>query len=326
MMKRMQTKSVVAIVAMIAATGMIVGCGHPTEPGFTDLGRTQIQFFSPPGAQVTVKDCPPRTHNVAEYGPYDNRLEQRPEQFCTFNLPPGRYLFKYVAAEGLPGANVYGELDVKHANCAETAKFQRLAFVPVSLPSEYYTKVDINGNEVFPYRGEAFRTAIDESDLMRLRQGDVVEKVFFVADLKAAEKRRDDLVRDLKVMERKMEYADARFREAYWDYRMDVSDPVKNFFGTDKQFISWEKERQGLQIKYQAMQKRLQRTEALLKGDHVLIRRGMLALATEEIVKPYRDPQSAADSIGEVLLVMRLGGRHMQWGDARHELASNEPN
>ncbi len=326
MTKRMKTGSVIAVAAVVAAAGLLAtGCSqHKMEPGFSDLGRTQIQFFAPPGATVTVKDCPPRSHHIPAYGPYGNRLEQVPEQFSTFNLPPGNYLFKYVSAEGLPGARIYGELCVKHANSAEAAKFQRLAFVPVSLPSEYYHKVEINGNEIFPYRGEAHRTAIDEQDLIRLREGDLIEKVFFVADLKKAEKNRDKLIRDLKVMERKMEYADARFREAYLDYRIDVGDPVANFWGTDKEFIHWEKERQELSIKYEQMQNELKRTEALLKGDRVLVRKGMLALATEEIVKSHRDPNSAADAVGEVLLVMRIGGRHMQWGDPRHELASSE--
>ena len=42
--------------------------------------------------------------------------------------------------------------------------------------------------------------------------------------------------------------------------------------------------------------------QALLDGDHVIIRKGMLALATEEIIKPYHDPVDGADDIGEVLI------------------------
>ncbi|HSW44921.1 MAG TPA: hypothetical protein VLM89_05070 [Phycisphaerae bacterium] len=313
-----------AIFAAVVTLGMATGCSkHTMEPGFSDLGRTQVQFFAPPGATVTVKDCPPRSHEIATYGPYGNRLEQAPEEFCTFNLPPGRYLFKYTAAEGLPGASIYGELDVKYANSKEASYFQKLAFVPISLPSEYYRKVEINGNEIFPYRGEAYRTAVDENDLQRLQQGDVVEKVFFVADLEKAACTRDKLTRDLRVMERKMEYADARFRDAYQDFRIDVSDSMANFWGTDRQYIRWEKERQELGIKYEHMRKRLARTQDLLKGDTVLIRKGMLALATAEIVQQHKDMESAADDLGEIMLIMRIGGRHMQWGDPRRELASS---
>jgi len=322
--QRTTTGGVVVMLVTIAAAGMIAGCSqHPMEPGFSDQNRTQIQFFAPPGATVTVKDCPPRSHPVAIYGPFDNRLEQSPEEFCVFNLPPGRHEFKYVSAEGLPGVSVYGELDVKHANTETAARFHRLAFIPIALPSEYYKKIEINGNEIYPYRGEAYRTAIDENDVMRLKQGDVVEKVFFVADLEKADKLRDKLIGDLKVMERKMEYADARFREAYRDFRVDVTDSTANFLGTDREYIRWEEERQELALKYDAMQKKLKRTQALLKGDTVLIRKGMLVLATEEIVTPYRDVEDASDKLGEVLLIMRLGGRHMQWEDPNRKLVSS---
>jgi hypothetical protein len=50
---------------------------------------------------------------------------------------------------------------------------------------------------------------------------------------------RDNTLRDLKVIERKMEYAEARFRNAYMDFRVDVHDPGANFWGTDKRFIEW---------------------------------------------------------------------------------------
>jgi hypothetical protein len=315
---------VVVMLVTIAASGMLAGCSqHPMERGFSDLKRTQIQFFAPPGATVTVKDCPTRSHQVAAYGPFDNRLEQTPEEFCVFNLRPGRYEFKYVSAEGLPGVSIYGELDVKEANTETAARFHELAFIPIALPSEYYKKTEINGNEIYPYRGESYRIAIDENDVIRLKQGDMVEKVFFVADLEKAEKLRDKLISDLKVKEREIEYAEARFREAYRDFRIDVSDSTANFLGTDKEYIRWEKERQEQAMKYDAMQKKLKRTQALLKGDTVLIRKGMLALATEEIVKPYRDVEDASEKLGEVVLVMRLGGRHMQWDDPNHKLVSS---
>ena len=58
-------------------------------------------------------------------------------------------------------------------------------------------------------------------------------------------------------------------------------------------------------------------------GDHVLIRKGMLVLATEEVVASHRDVVKAAEELGEVLLVMRIGGRHMDWSDPSRELAAN---
>jgi len=324
--RRFQSQTVAAGILGIGALLILTGCSqHPLETGYADQCRTQLQFLSPPGATVTVRGGPTRSHQVPVYGPYDHRLEHSPEQFSVFNLAPGRYEFKYTAAEGLPGVSIYGELEVKHANSHMARVFQRRSFIPIALPSEHYQKIEVNGDEIFPYRGEAFRTAIDEQDLQRLKLGDVVEKVFFVADLAKAARTRDRLLRDLKVCERKMEYAESRFRLAHQDFRVEVTDPVANFFGTDRDFIRWEEKRQKLAQEYEKLQKKLQRIEALLAGDHVLIREGMLALATQEIVEPHRDVEEAAEDLGEVLLVMRIGGRHMHWGDPRRELASYEP-
>ncbi len=312
------------VVVMGLALLTPVGCSqYPGETGYADQCKTQLQFFSPPGAVVSVKGCPPRSHQVATYGAFGNRLEQSPEEFAVFNLSPGRYEFKYASAEGLPGVSVYGELNIERAFSHAARVFQRRAFIPVALPSEYYKRVEVTGNETFPYRGEVYRTAIDELDLHRLQQGDVVEKVFFVADLERAACTRDATLRDLKVVERKMEYAEARFRNAYMDFRVDVHDPGANFWGTDKRFIDWERRRQELGLEYQALQDRLKRVQALLRGDHVLIRKGMLVLATEEVVASHRDVVKAAEELGEVLLVMRIGGRHMHWSDPSRELAAN---
>ena len=302
-----------------------IGCSQtPREHGYSNQGKTQIQFFSPPGANVTVRACSIRTHEIAEYGPFENRLEQTPEEFAVFNLCPGKYEFKYTSADGLPGVSIYGELEVMWANTAEAATFQRRAFVPVSLPSDAYKKAEITGNEIYPYRGEAFRTAIDENDIARLKQGDVVEKVFFVADMEAVAHRKNKTAEDLKVLERKLEYIEARFRNSYYDFRIDVSDSSANFWGTDKEFIHWEKERQEALQKQEKLEARLRRMNALLKGDTVLTRKGMLVLATEEVVASHKDVVSASEEVGEVLLVMRLGGRHMKWGDPNRELAAGK--
>ncbi len=315
-----------AMLTLVAMSG-VVGCGPSAgrlEPGYADQSRTQLQFYSPPGATVTVQGHPTRSHQVATYGPYGNRLEQEPEEFNVFNLKPGRYEFKYTSAEGLPGVSIYGELNVESANSQAAQIFQRRSFIPIALPSEYYRKVEVVGNETLPYRGESFRTAIDEQDLQRLQQGDVIEKVFFIADLEEAEKRQKETQVKVAAKEREIEYADARFRYAYLDYRFDVSDPVANFWGTDRDFIKWEKKRQKLEQELDSLQAKLRRARALLKGDRVLIRKGMLVLATEEVVRPHRDVVESSDKLGEVVLVMRIGGRHMHWGQPEQELVVHE--
>lgn len=304
-------------------------CTPCPEHGYCDTCKTQVQFYSPPGATVTVR-CPERSHEIATYGPFNNRLEQNPEEFAVFNLYPGRYEFKYMTAEGLPGASIYGELDVRLLLTAKAKTFQRLSFVPISLPSEYYRQVDVTGDEIFPYRTEANRTAIDALDLDRLAAGDVIEKVFVVADLEDAEKRiRENQVK-IAQTEREIEYADTRFRYAYLDFRMEAGggDDCGGCFtgwGRDRKFIEWEKRRVELQQQLDDLNAQQKRAQALLRGDRVLARKGMLVVATEDIVKPHKDVVRAADHIGEVMLVMRVGGRHRHWGDPAQAQVTHEP-
>jgi hypothetical protein len=323
----------------VALTGLACNCGPEKtgwtlrenwrESGFANKCKTQVLFYSPPGASVTVRD-PARTHDVAPEPAYGARLEHTPEEESVFNLYPGHYEFKYTSVEGVPGVSIYGELEVKCV-CGEMArKFQRLAYVPISLPSEHYRQVEVIGNEIYPYRGEMYRTAIDENDLARLRAGDVVEKVFVVADLEAAEKARRKLEQEIAVAERRIEYTDARFRDAYLDFRAGPTESAClccPFLGggRDKQFIHWQEEQVEQQQKLDRLQARLQRVNALLKADTVCTREGMLLVATCEVVKGHDDPDDAADKIGEVLVVMRVGGRHMHWGEPGRELAGYEP-
>ncbi len=297
-------------------------CGPAMTSEYADQGKTQVQFYSPPGATVTVRACPTRSREIAEYGPFSNRLEQTPEEFSVFNLAPGRYEFKYTSAEGLPGVSLYGELEVKHANGQAARLYQRRSFVPVSLPSEHYRRVvDTAGDEIFPYRGESFRTAIDELDILRLRQGDVVEKVFVVADLEDAEEELLETERDLAVNEREMDYAEARYRDAYYDFKLDVGDSHAAFWGTDRKFIKWEARRQELRQKADRLAAKLERLRNLLGADPVH-RSDMLVVTTEEIAEARQDAEVAGARIGEVMLIMRIGGRHMHWGEPSQELTA----
>ncbi|GMV97439.1 MAG: hypothetical protein HRF43_09430 [Phycisphaerae bacterium] len=308
------------------------GCGQETwttssawrESGYSDQGKTQVLFHAPPGASVTVRD-PRRSHEIAPANAFANRLERAPEEECIFNLAPGVYEFKYTSADGLPGVSVYGELDVKNANTAMARIYQRRAYVPIALPSEHYRRTEVIGNETFPYRGENYRTAIDENDLARLRAGDVVEKVFVVADLRKAEKARRYLEQEIAVTERKLEYADARFKNAYLDFSSDMDDPAARFWGTDRAFIKWQERQVELQQRLEKLEDRMKRVQAILKADTVLTREGLLLVATDEVVMPHKDAEDASEDIGEVLMVMRLGGRHMRWGEPGRELAGYQP-
>jgi hypothetical protein len=312
-----------ALAAMLAS----VGCQTPSG-GFADPGRTQLQFIAPPGASVEVKSMGANSaRQILPTGAFGDRLERTPEEACVFNLAPGHYEFKFTGVEGVPGVSVYGELVVFSQGCCShtAATFVRRSFVPISLPSEYYRSVDAKGDEMFPYRAEGLRTAIDEQDLERIKAGDVVEKVFVLADLEKADKllRKTDV--NIAAAEREIEYTEARFRESYYNFRTEVTDPTANLLGTDRAFISWEKKRQRAQQDLDKLMALRQRTNALLKADHVVIREGMLVLATQEVVRPYEDVVESARKVGDVLLVMRVGGRHMQWGEPAGELAAYKP-
>lgn len=344
---RFTLKWAVGLVAVPCLALLAAGCSQcpPSEMKsmgpMADPGRLQVQFYSPPGAIVTVRGCAPGSRTIVEPGAFGNRLESTPEEFAVYNLENGRcYAFKYTAAEGLPGVSIYGELEVHYANTEEGRKFQRLAFIPLALPSEYYRQIEVLGDEIVPYRSERYRTAIDDLDLLRLRHGDVVEKAFFVADLKEIHKQRKELERELAVKERDLEYSESRFRTAYWAFQLSedsdlgVLEPgvdTKRFFedlgfgySSDREFIGWEDDRRELDQEIEELREELERRRALLKGDNVVIRRGMLAVATEEIVEPYEDPAHSIkdDDLGDLLLVMRLGGRHLHWGDEETELAA----
>lgn len=309
--------------AFLVATA---GCAsYPVETGFADPGKIQLQFFAPPGASVTVAGSPTRTHEVSDYGQAGHRLEHSPEEFAVFNLSPGRYEFKYVAAEGLSDVSVYGELEVQSPCNCSAKEFIRRSFIPISLPSAYYKKVSDKGDEVFPYRGQTVKTAIDETDLMRLKQGDMVEKVFVLADLHKADRMVRENRRRLVVLDRELEYAEGRFRDAYSNWRLASDDLGSRIWGEDREFIQWEKKRLELKDRIAETQAELKRAEALLAGDHVLVRDRMLAVATEETVKPYKKITRAADDIGEIVLIMRIGGRHHQWGERPREAVQFTP-
>jgi len=311
------------VVAAVLIAGLTGCAGSPDV--FSHTRKTQILFYVPPGAAVALKGADGNMRQVAEPGPFSERLETAPEENAIFNLGPGRYEFKYTSAEGLPGVSVYGELNVYYANSHEARVFQRRAFIPMSLPSEFYKRVEAIGDEIYPFRSESYRTSIDELDVQRLRQGDVVEKVIFVADLKKAEKMLDEVEQDLVVCEREMEYADARFRLAYENFRTNVGDIRAVLLRTDRQFIKWEKRRKELDQEMEQLLGLQKRLKSLLKGDRVLARRGMLVLATEGVIEPHRDAVKAASELGEVLVVMRLGGRHLRWGIPNREMVAKQP-
>ncbi len=348
--------------------GLLVAAGcsqHPLETGWASPQKVQLQFYAPPGATVTVRDgLNTRSHEVAVYGS-DHRLENSPEEFAVFNLATGKtYPFKYSTAEGFPGVSIYGELDVHAPQTAEAAKFVREAFVPILLPSKYY---DRDEEHYYPVRGPS-GVGLTELEVEHLRQGDLVTKVYFVANLENAwaslrmiDRHIDRLRSAETVLNSQLEFVDAR----YQTYRAESihADPVydtlvryRDSSGFNEHFIELEAKRQELQDKRTTIRDQIDDLQQekrirtrLLDTMSIVNRQGALVLATPETQWPYHDTKEQISfarqypgfevgpncdfktgditipRLGDVVVVMRVGGRHMHWGDPRAELKVFNP-
>lgn len=356
----------IGIAAKLGGVGLLAlaGCSqHVVERGWSDSGKVQVQFYSPPGATVAVKNGGTRSHPVGHYGDDNHRLELAPEEFSVFNLPPGRHAFKYITAEGFPGVSIYGELDIFTPCDAESAKFVRNSFVPIRLPSRYYS--DAAGYH--PAEGPS-GAGLSETEVEHLAQGDLIHKVYFVADLEAVaedldriEQRLDKLRSAEIVLNSSTEYYNTRHEEyrrdsLYGDPTTDSDDAGKEFWGSDREFNRIEAKRQRLEnqrdkIRAQTdkltQERRIRRT--LLDSITIINRAGAMVLATPENQWPYHDAFEQVNEdreydgftigpgrnyhldvfelepIGHVVAIMRVGGRHKQWGDPGGEMAAAKP-
>lgn len=305
----------------------MVGCNvhspiaHPVESGYSDFGKIQLQFYAPEGAQVIIGqvgllgDITPRiTHQVGSYGEGKHRLELTPEQTATFNLAPGRYEFKYVAAEGWPGASIYGELEVYGLSlCAPKGAYDMLkrCFIPIALPSPGILNRSDPKDVIFPYASPVAMLRINQSDVERLAAGDLVTKVVFIADLEELEKKKDAIEIKLTELRAEKRRLQALLNEAQLEW---LENPH------ERGFIRYEKEIKKVELQMEKLEDLKGRIEVLLRADNVLIRREMLVLATDEVLPVHTDPVRAASELGDVVLVMKLGGRHMHWGRPAEEL------
>ena len=353
--------------ALLLPTLLLAGCANlPFEPAHSSRGKVQVQFYAPPGAMVTVD-------GFTKYGPQQidtyedgHRLELTPEEFAVFNLTPRGwpYRFKYTMAEGLPGATVYGELDVHNPGSREARALMAHTFVPIAMASPYYGGSD---QHFFPARGPS-GAGLGQLEMEHLRQGDLITKVYFVADLKKAWhtiRTLDAHIERLRsaetVLNAHLEYVDARFQS----YRREslYADPTEDSLarhhdatGYNRKFIGLEAKRQELENERYAIRNQIDdllnerriRTR-LLDSMRIINRQGSLVLATPENQWPFHDPNDQVrlervyagyatgpdeeyktgditiPPLGEVLLVMRVGGRHMHWGAPHAIAAADEP-
>ncbi len=350
--------SVAMTTAMLAS-----GCSqHALETGWSDPSKVQVQFYAPPGATVAVQKTfgTPR-HQVAAYGS-DHRLEHSPEEFAVFNLKSGRtFNFKYTTAEGFPGVSIYGELETHKPRSEEACKFVRQTFVPIVLPSRYYQN---DPEHYFPVRGPS-GAGLDEIEIEHLKQGDLITKVFFVADLQHAweavreiDFHIDKLRSSETVLNTQLELVDSRFesyrREAlYADPTIDPYAAHQDKTGQSSRFIKIESKRQSLENQRYLIRQQIEDLQnekrirtRLLDSMKIVNRRGSMVLATPETQWEYHDTRDQVGrdriypgqetgpygvyrtgdielpALGEVVVVMRVGGRHMHWDDPRREMVS----
>ncbi len=312
--------TVIGVLTVTGCSNYIIS--HRLETGFHDWSKVQVQFYAPEGAQVTLGQVnwgtitPDRVHQISSYGDNKTRFERTPEQTATFNLAPGNYEFKYTAAEGWPNVSIYGELNIyslsRNAPIGAKKMLKR-CFIPIALPSPGTVSSASPRDDIYPYQSSANRLRVSRDELERLAVGDMVTKVVFIADLKKAKDEVDNLEIELTKLNGEKQRLQALLNEAQLDWLDNPS---------SKKFIK-------LQVKIKKLEQTIEKKEArkarlnrLLKTDNVLIRREMLVLATDEILPAHEDPVAAAKELGQVVLVLRLGGRHQQWGKPAAELAS----
>ncbi len=92
-------------------------------------------------------------------------------------------------------------------------------------------------------------------------------------------------------------------------------------WGIEEDFIEIAKKRQELQHEKTALtheRKRLQderaRRNALLRSVEIINRAGAMVLASPDLALPFHDVVEQVSDLGEVVAVLRIGGRHQWWG------------
>ena len=357
------SRTPVAVALLMVTTALVpltAGCSYRAG-GWDDPSKLQVQFYTPPGAHVAIREYRAADERTVPEYPEGHRLERPAVEFAAYNLSPGHtYDFVYTTGEGFPGVNVYGELEVHKPRTDEAKKYMRQALVPVVLPSEYY---DRDQEHYYPVRGPS-GVGLDALEVEHLRQGDMITKVFFVADLQAAWytiRMIDEHIARLRsaetVLNAHLEYVDSRFQS----YRIEsiYSDPVydtlaayRDWTGYNKKYIELEAERQRLEGKRYRLREQIDDLQnekrmrtRLLDTMKIVNRRGTLVLATPETQWPYHDTTDqitydreydgfvtgpdeefktgniVIPRMGDILLVMRVGGRHMHWGDVAEYVA-----
>jgi hypothetical protein len=311
------------VVCLGSAVAFFTGCSSDRpETGYQDFNKVQVQFFAPTGASVTMGDqicgaiIPNRTHEISAYDKDSSRLERCPEETATFNLAPGRYEFKYAGLkpEDWNGVNIYGDVQIYCVSdlvLPGSNDMIRRTFIPVALPAP--TTTLSTRDSIFPYQSPA-GLRITYADLGRLEAGDMVTKVVFIADLKKIKCVYDKLEVEYVCLAGKHEQLRRLFSESKLNW---LEDPCCDAF------IEYQCKLKKVEQQIDENRAKAARYKALLDANNVLIRRDMMVLATDEVLPPHEDPVVSASELGQVVLVMHVGGRHLQWGCETYEVVDS---
>jgi hypothetical protein len=244
--------------------------------------------------------------------------------YTVYALPEGRYEFEYLLPSG-EHEMLYGELDVHDPDGERAEEFIRRVFISIS-PGR-------------PGGDPGFLSILTEDDLDRVRHGDMVTKVVFIADLSAVDRRLDMIEKELREI-RDRETAEYAQLE-YW--KVKLADRRRDaFYSPECECHYWCEfnEAEGKVRKYEEKiaeldlpARRLREERAALRGilahARVVCRQNEMMLATCSMHERYTDMLDQIEKervtlqgpfgamkmkekdkeIGEVVMVMRLGGR-----------------
>lgn len=296
------------------AGGLLVtfgaGCSHQhVMRGFDDSDRVQIQFYEPGRAHVVMRRSPHGEYSANVASSSDQQLEDGGD-YAIFNLKPSKkpYPFAYTPDDG-SNINIYGELEVMEPESEFGEDFVAHGFVPISLLSSSESTREVFYN---PSRGNS-GAGLSGLEMAHLAQGDMITRVYFVADLAVAAKTVraiDAHVERLRssetVLNTHLEWVDSRFQSyrrdsLYADPTSDTLARAKDKNGDNYEFIKLEAERQRIENERYKIRRQVEdllteqrMRKRLLDTMRIVNRRGSLVLATPENQWEFHDSESSS--------------------------------
>lgn len=284
--------------AALVMTAAGAGCANQhVMRGFDDSGLVQIQFYEPGSAHVVMRRGLYGDYRADVASSSDQQLEDGGE-YAIFNLKPSNqaYPFAYSPDDG-SNVNIYGEIEVMDPESEFGEDFVAHGFVPISLLNSSEESREVFYN---PSRGNS-GAGLSSLEMAHLAQGDMISRVYFVADLAVAEQTIRDIDAHIErlrssetVLNTHLEWVDSRFQSyrrdsLYADPTGDTLALAKDKNGKNYEFIRLEAERQRIENQRYDIRRQVEdllteqrMRKRLLDTMRIVNRRGSLVLATPE--------------------------------------------